>query len=69
MSELTRRLLILLVTVTAFVGLLLGWGVGLVIENGVGWTATGVFVAIAFLLVTILTAVWFGFGGRSEQEN
>lgn len=69
MSDRTRRLVILAVTATAFLGLLVGWAIGLVGNGPVGRTATTGFAVLALFFMVLLTALFFSSRGDSGESN
>lgn len=69
MSDRARRLVVLAVTTTAFVGLLVGWAIGLLKNGPVGLTATTGFVVLALFLVTVITALFLSSGRGSDGSD
>ncbi|SFS52244.1 hypothetical protein [Halostagnicola kamekurae] len=61
MSELTDRLLILLIASVALGGMLVGWFGGFVVPALSGWSDNIGMAVIAVLFVAILIGIWFGF--------
>lgn len=61
MSELTDRLLILLIASVALGGMLVGWLGGFVVPALSGWSDNIGMAVIAVLFVGLLIGIWFEF--------
>lgn len=61
MSELTDRLLILLIVAVSLGGLLIGWIGGFVVPALSGWRQTVGMAVLLLLFVAILIGIWFEF--------
>lgn len=64
----TDRLLIMVVVVTAFAVLFVGWAGGLVEAEAVGLSERGLQVALAAAFVAVIAGIWYQFSRIDDEE-
>lgn len=62
MSDITDRLLILLIVAVTLGGMLVGWVGGFIVPALSGWRETVGMAVLFFVFVAILIGIWFEFG-------
>ncbi|RKD95043.1 hypothetical protein [Halopiger aswanensis] len=65
----TDRLLIMVVVVTAFAVLFVGWAGGLVEAEAVGLNELGLQIGLAAVFLVVIAGIWYQFSRIDEERG